>query len=153
MQIKHVLTAKQILQLTRIRSRSIGWNSSRRSGGCKSSSGGRWGRREGGLYRGREKILSQLQEYGKSWDLAAWQATTAMAVRFPKKCAWLVRITQQNNTEDLISRWMCIYKASTPNHFQKNYAYTMKYDHYALITYTVRMSEARSITSIAWWNI
>ena len=110
MQIKHVLTAKQILQLTRIRSRSrrssgrsIGWNSSR-SGDCKSSSGDRRGRREGGLYRGREKILSQLQEYGKSWDLAAWQATTAMAVRFPKKCAWLVRITQQNNTEDLISR-------------------------------------------------
>jgi hypothetical protein len=33
------------------------------------------------------------------------------------------------------------------NHFAK---LTMKNDHYALITYTVRLSEAKSITSIAW---
>ena len=67
MQIKLVLTAKQILQLTRTRSRRSR-NSGRHGGGsgCRNSgrSGGRSGcrsrgsRRKGGLYRGREKILS-----------------------------------------------------------------------------------------------
>ena len=62
MLIMHALTAKQ---LTRTSGRSIGWNSGRSGGGSGCWNSGRYGggsdtggRREGGLYKGREKILS-----------------------------------------------------------------------------------------------